>query len=267
LTAQRILVAHLRPDSGDAFWPGIDLDLTQAYLHTLDLTDCHVGTAQFEGAQFAGKAKFNGTHFDGGAVFAKARFGKDAEFNHVHFHETVRFNGARFGKFSCGPADSPRATSTRFEDAHFHGYANFRGARFGGRYAVFNSAYFHGGAGFIKARFGGCASFIGAHFTGGDAWFARARFSGGARFDFAEFAGYAWFEEARQQFSKGVEFSGARVASGVHFCLSTGWTTHAAQSTEGEEEGWIYLVRVDDESEHHPDREDRNGGEAGTPGA
>jgi hypothetical protein len=52
LTAQRILAAHLKPDKLDTFWPDIDLDLTNAQLHKLNLTDCHIRTAEFAGAQF-----------------------------------------------------------------------------------------------------------------------------------------------------------------------------------------------------------------------
>jgi hypothetical protein len=46
LTAQRILAAHLKPTAVDTFWPDIDLDLTGAHLHHLDLTHCHMRHAQ-----------------------------------------------------------------------------------------------------------------------------------------------------------------------------------------------------------------------------
>ncbi|MDQ2883940.1 MAG: pentapeptide repeat-containing protein [Actinomycetota bacterium] len=100
LTAQRILAAHLRPDSPDGFWTGIDLDFTQAHLHMLDLSGCHVRTAQFNGAKFAGDAEFNGARFGGAAGFRGVRFSKDAEFNYVHFHGTASFKGMRVGEYA-----------------------------------------------------------------------------------------------------------------------------------------------------------------------
>ena len=37
LTAQRILATHLKPKAAEGFWADIDLDLTEAHLHQLDL--------------------------------------------------------------------------------------------------------------------------------------------------------------------------------------------------------------------------------------
>lgn len=54
LTAQRILEAHLRPKEAAVFWADIDLDMTEAHLHQLNLSTCHIHQAQFDGAQFTG---------------------------------------------------------------------------------------------------------------------------------------------------------------------------------------------------------------------
>lgn len=48
LTAQHILSAHLWPKTKAAFWGNdIDLNLTGAHLHQLDLVDCHIRRAPF----------------------------------------------------------------------------------------------------------------------------------------------------------------------------------------------------------------------------
>ncbi len=71
-------------------------------------------------------------------------------------------------------------------------------------------------------------------------------------FDDAEFAGEVEFggevEFAGATFAGEVEFGGARVAaSSHHVVLPRGWTTRPA--AEGEEEGWLYVVRDEDSSE------------------
>ncbi|MGH3939009.1 MAG: hypothetical protein ACRDTG_10315 [Pseudonocardiaceae bacterium] len=53
LTAQRILAAHLRPKAMEIFWVNLDLDLTGAHLHQLDLTACRRRRAQFGRTEFA----------------------------------------------------------------------------------------------------------------------------------------------------------------------------------------------------------------------
>jgi len=83
--------------------------------------------------------------------------------------------------------------------------------------------------------------FIGAEFTE-DARFGGAEFTGDARFDGATFTGAALF-------TGDTAFGGARVAPGRHVILPTGWITRAALPAEGEEEGWLYVVRDEDSSE------------------
>ncbi|MGH3815342.1 MAG: pentapeptide repeat-containing protein [Pseudonocardiaceae bacterium] len=63
MTAQRVLGAHLKPAVAPTFWADIDLDLTEAHLHQLDLTRCHIRRAQFDGATFAGDARFEQAEF------------------------------------------------------------------------------------------------------------------------------------------------------------------------------------------------------------
>ncbi|MEA2959307.1 MAG: hypothetical protein QOJ58_5082, partial [Alphaproteobacteria bacterium] len=244
LTAQRILGAHLRPEAEDAFWPGIDLNLTQAYLHTLDLSSCHVGTAQFEGAQFAGDADFTEARFRGSARFTGAHFRGASVFERAHFYDAARFDGeAHFDGH------------VQFSGAHFHGSAWFDDARFKGGHAAFNGAHFDGGAVFIKARFkaclGGYAKFDWAHFSGADASFYRAQFGNVTTFFDAQFSVYAGF-------------NGARVRPHFGDSWPAGWTTRHARPAEDEKEGWMYLVRGEDRGEQQPDQGDRSDSEAGT---
>jgi hypothetical protein len=95
LTAQRILAAHLRPSTVDTFWPDIDLDLTEAQLHGLDLSACRIRNAQFFGAQFSGDAQFSRAEFSGIAEFAKARFSGNVGFAGAQFAWTAGLVGAR----------------------------------------------------------------------------------------------------------------------------------------------------------------------------
>ncbi|MBV9163071.1 MAG: hypothetical protein JO281_16280, partial [Pseudonocardiales bacterium] len=54
LTAQRVLAAHLLPGQPAVFWAQIELDLTGAHLQQLGLMGCHIRSARFDGATFAG---------------------------------------------------------------------------------------------------------------------------------------------------------------------------------------------------------------------
>ena len=201
LTAQRILAAHLKPVAAEVFWADIDLDLTEAHLHELDLRFCRVRTVQFSRAEFAGDAGFDGAEFAGYAAFGGAEFAGYAGFGGAEFAGDAPFDGAKF------------AGNARFGGAKFARYATFGGAKFA-RYAEFDGAEF--------ARY---ARFDGAEFAG-DAWFAGA-----------EFAGYPVFDGTR------VAPDSGRVV------LPVGWITRAALPAEGEDEGWLYVVRDEDASE------------------
>ena len=127
--------------------------------------------------------------------------------------------------------------SAQFDGATFAGDAEFYRAEFAGRYAGFSGAKFAGYAWFSGANFAGYAEFSGAKFAG-YAGFHEAEFAGGAGFPETEFAG-------------NTDFVGARVAASRRVVLPTEWTTRAAQPVEGEEEGWLYVVREEDSSEQH----------------
>jgi len=223
LTAQRILSAHLQPEAAEVYWENIDLDLTEAHLHQLDLRACRIRSVRFSRAEFAGDAGFNGAEFAGNAGFDGAKFADYAGFDEAKFARDAGFAGAKF------------AWHARFYEAEFAGNARFDGAEFAW-YAGFDGAKFAGYAGFAGAEFAGYARFDGAEF---------AEY---ARFDGAKFAGNAGFDEAK--FARNPGFHGARVAPNSNpVVLPTGWITRAAQPGEGEEEGWLYVVRDEDWSE------------------
>ena len=55
-------------------WPGIRLNLKRALLLDVNLTNCSIAEADFDGAQFTGGASFAGVQFTGGASFYDAQF-------------------------------------------------------------------------------------------------------------------------------------------------------------------------------------------------
>ena len=203
LTAQRILTAHLNPKAMDVFWADIDLDLTGAHLHQLNLSDCHVRNAKLDGATFAGDARFHEATSAGDALF----------------------EGAEFAGYAG------------FDRAEFAGYAGFYGAEFAGNVG-FSKAKFAGGAGFFDAEFAKFAMFD-------DAEFAESVSFAGAKFDSDRKAAFI------------PEFDGACVApNSDHVELPRGWITRAAQPAEGEEEGWLYVVRDEASSEQPTEASD-----------
>jgi uncharacterized protein YjbI with pentapeptide repeats len=243
ITAQRILASHLTPYSEDVFWTGIDLNLSEAHLYRLDLTNCHVRNAQFGRAQFSGDGAFGRAQFSEDASFDGARFGADARFNGTQFSGSALFRGAQFGGDALfdgaqfdwiGLFDGAQfGADARFE-AHFNGDAFFSEAQFTG-IAWFIEAQFRRGTWFRDAQFGEAARFGGAHF-GGDALFDGARFGGDTSFDGAQFSG-------------DVRFDKVRLRSDLVHSWPAGWTTREARPADGEEEGAIYLVRVEDLTE------------------
>lgn len=120
--AQRVFSTHLNGGGflempPDTFWPRIDLDLTGAELHYLDLQGAWLRNGRFGDAEFLGKTWFDGAEFEGDAIFGGATFEKSASFRSVRFHAEARFRDAEFG----GPAD--------FQGASF-GAPSFTGATF-----------------------------------------------------------------------------------------------------------------------------------------
>src|SRR5918992_1538438 len=109
MTAQRILRAHLRPKAVDQFWPDIDLDLSEARLHQLELADCHIRNVHFGGTRFRELAVFNGAQIGGYSWFTKMKFGGYAVFKDAQFS---RMRGLA-GHSSAGSRCSARHSSAR----------------------------------------------------------------------------------------------------------------------------------------------------------
>jgi len=121
-TAQRILMLHLRPGSGEQpsgdFWPDVDLDFSGATLVGLNLTHCSIRSivcfetrflelVSFRGTEFRTKADFNQAHFTGRVDFRGTVFGGDRD----------SFNGAVF----AGPADFGTKSAARLAGAEAQG--------------------------------------------------------------------------------------------------------------------------------------------------
>ena len=286
LTAQRILAAHLRPGEDTArpaetFWGSVDLDLTGATLVDLDLSYCHIHTAQFSGAQFSGTTWFRGARFDGDAEFRRAQFGKYAAFDEALFGKNADFTRAQFGEHAEF-REAQFGEYAGFEDAWFGKYAGFSEARFGehaefgrarfGRTAEFGKARFGGGVQFSEARFGEYAEFNEAQFEyvefeeahfDGDAGFSRARFGEYAGFSRARFGGNAGFSRAR--FGGNAKFSKARVrldvSAGVIRSWPKGYEVADPSSAEGarlpgQKGRWGYLTRMSDDESAPPQADD-----------
>jgi uncharacterized protein YjbI with pentapeptide repeats len=176
LTAQRILVEHLRDDrakdkgstdpASPRFWPDIRLDLTGATLIDFRLVKGATAEAHFSGATFIGKARFTGATL--GALL------DEATIDDFMFDETT-------------------VSGALFDGATFAGDASFDGATFGGD-ASFDGATFGGGASFDGAIFGGDTNFKATFISYAD--FSEAAFIGEAAFNGATVGGRALFEGA-----------------------------------------------------------------------
>lgn len=155
LTAQGILIAHLRP--GDlvqpvtTFWTDVDLDLTGATLIGLQLQDCRIASGKFDRATFTEYAWFEGATFTGDALFNRATFIGDARFIGATFTRVTMFTRAAF----TGDAVFTLATFISdpwFFEATFNGDARFNRATFTD-IARFNNATFTRNAEFTDAVF------------------------------------------------------------------------------------------------------------------
>ncbi|WP_051766848.1 pentapeptide repeat-containing protein [Saccharothrix syringae] len=214
LTAQRILTRHLRPGdnfrtSVPMFWPGLDLDLTDAVLIDLDFSGCHLRVALFDKATFTGETWFEQATFTGAATFGGATFTDYAWFEQATFAAHAWFVGTTF------------TDDANFEKATFAAHASFGRTRFTGD-TRFDRATFIRDANFEKATFTGDASFDGATFTRSARfrWMPRSRDTDhGARFDGATFTSYARFDRTtfigtasfgKATFTRGADFSAAR---------------------------------------------------------
>lgn len=182
LTAQRILVAHLRRGT-DAFWSGIALDLSDATLANLDLNGCTLADADFSRARFGGVTSLRDAVFDGFARFDSAEFGGECWFATSEFRGDTTFEGAEFR----GPA--------RFDQALFSGRVNANRVRFTDE-CCFIGARFSGSVAFDETTFEGDALMQRTGFSS-DASFDRVRFNGDLRFTGAWFAADFAFEGTR----------------------------------------------------------------------
>jgi hypothetical protein len=159
LTAQRLLLEHLRPDDEEngtrqKYWEGIDLDLTGALLIDFSLRGCKVGTANFRGATLTGAfVDFHSTIFSGklnsmvqysliGPTLLRRSSLISSSFHRCSFQGRVYFEDVEFLEGAV------------FGRAEFAGVAYFGGARFAGDLAL-GSAKFHNNAVFAAAVFEG----------------------------------------------------------------------------------------------------------------
>ncbi|MEU0884785.1 pentapeptide repeat-containing protein [Lentzea sp. NPDC005914] len=206
LTAERILFAHLierdyeqeRPR--ETYWKDIDLDLTGATLFEANLASCHIRSARFNGAHFAGQTRFDGAKFDDQTEFNGAKFMKSSSF------EMAKFLGATF-----------------FRGAEFHGEVDFGCVKFD-REAEFDGSEFRATADFHRSSFNDDAFFSGVKFDGkvdfsdanidGNAWFHGATFGSGASFNRVIFEWVVHFDGAK--FSQKPGLNDARVRLDVN---------------------------------------------------
>jgi uncharacterized protein YjbI with pentapeptide repeats len=206
VTAQRILRDHLRvPEGADvddlirrggspdrAFWPGIDVDLSEAALLGFDFRRCVVRVAKFGRASFYGSVgfgeatfledvQFGSAEFLGDAYFSGATFRKDAYFGRASFHRSATFGEVRF--LANAMFGGVRfAGDAMFHSSVFTAAAWFTRATFGD-FTVFSHARFLSGCTFTESAFRGDTYFGTVTFSGDDVSFAEAAFDGDVRFD------------------------------------------------------------------------------------
>lgn len=215
LTAQRIITTHLTPKA-PAYWPNINLDLTEATLIDFNLNGCHVHNATLTQATLIGTAGFRRVIFTGDVWFDDATFTGDVEFGGSIFTGKSRFDGATF----TGNVEFNDAVFT--EDAEFSGVAfnknvEYRNVNFTGK-ARFSEAVFSGNAGFRRVNFKAAAEFGGVKFAGGSR-FGETRFSGDAWFGGARFAKDADFREVT--FIEKAGFGSAKFIGDIDFREAT----------------------------------------------
>ncbi|MCE6999252.1 pentapeptide repeat-containing protein [Saccharothrix sp. S26] len=209
LTAQRVLISHLRPgedlDHPDVvFWPDLELDLTGVELHDVDFSGCRVRALRLAGATLLGEARFTGATFTADATFEQTTLAGDVRFDRCTFAGRALFRGMTFtGNIDF--AEARFARGARFEGTSFGADAGFSGAGFA-RSAWFTDTTFAREAEFGEVRFGGNAEFRGAVFTG-TTRFVGATFTANANFHGVAFRHDVSFREAT--FARNATFRGA----------------------------------------------------------
>lgn len=224
-TVQRVLTSHVRtrPTRGtNAFWPGIELDLTGTTLLDFDFSSCAVVHATFNQAEFRGRTSFAGSRFESGVSFQKAQFGDMATFDNAHL-SGARFDGAQFEKDT--QFDSTEfSTAAVFDRTRFAGLATFDGAKFSR--VDFTNTEFGGATFFRAAAFTEMADFAGARFAD-SAVFDDARFHALANLTMTVFAGSAVFSDAEfldTATFRGTDFQGKALFGGSVFHRRTDFT-------------------------------------------
>ncbi|WP_189159545.1 pentapeptide repeat-containing protein [Lentzea pudingi] len=147
LTAQRILVAHLK--RGGESWGELDINLDGAVLIDFRVSDGLFRAATFRGATFIGDMYFLGI-FTGFVSFAGASFVDEANFggtfrgvtrfSEVFFGGEVAFSGVSFAGYVTSFAGASFAADAIFGETEFVGRTHFRDSAFSGR-AGFASAW------------------------------------------------------------------------------------------------------------------------------
>lgn len=163
--AQTVLARHLRPADRWAFWPGLSLELTGAYLSAFDLTGARVdGPARFDRALFADGVWLRGAVFASGASLREVTCHGHAWFERAVFHGPARLDGATFhGDAWFG--ETVFAGPARFTAATFHGHAWFTAMTVRAQTDL-SWTVFRRSAGFRAADLRGPVSLIGATFAG-----------------------------------------------------------------------------------------------------
>lgn len=132
----------------DAEAVGLDLDLHDTHLHTINLDERTIGTATFDGTTFSGPTSFSGATFTGKARFNGATFAQDA-----WFIRTTLTGGATF-------------TAATFAQGAYFTHATFN-APFPFLWSVsFSGTTFIGDTRLDRATFSANVSFNGTTFTG-----------------------------------------------------------------------------------------------------
>ncbi|OQO94666.1 hypothetical protein B1813_00735 [Saccharomonospora piscinae] len=219
VTLQRLLREHVhsgpyreKPASPRFWGDELDIDLTGATLHELDLDACRIHPrTTFTHATFAGNSRFRSATFAGDAWFAEATFT-----GHVWFNGTVFTRSAWFG------------------EATFTSEASFAQATVSGA-SSFIKATFSGSAYFDDTTFIDTAVFEEAVFTG-VAWFRNATFTKVATFAMATFTGPVLFRDTT--FDNGIALHSARARCDHKHQWPAGWSCELVSAArEGMPEG------------------------------
>jgi hypothetical protein len=94
--AQRVLRMRLNTDYARDCWAPLNLDLSGAHLHDLDLGGCILGELMCRGTHFHGTTRVNEAIINRFVSFDNATFTGDAEFTDTYFGGSVRLVGVQW---------------------------------------------------------------------------------------------------------------------------------------------------------------------------